>query len=125
MPIPRPDNLRPPKTKEEARARGRNGGIKSGIARREKRLLSQIYADFLAKEHEITLKSGEKKRLSGAKMVEEVVKRIIAKGESHSVSMMKEIREATEGTKSQTTLQNADGTAIISGITVSFVSPHE
>lgn len=31
------DNLRPPRTKEEARERGRNGGIKSGEARRKKR----------------------------------------------------------------------------------------
>lgn len=31
------DNLRPPRTSEEARERGRNGGIKSGEARRRKR----------------------------------------------------------------------------------------
>lgn len=31
------DNLRPPKTSEEAKARGHNGGIASGIARRRKR----------------------------------------------------------------------------------------
>ena len=31
------ENLRPPKTSEEAKERGRNGGIASGIARRKKR----------------------------------------------------------------------------------------
>ncbi len=33
----RPENMRPPRTKEEAKQRGRNGGIASGIARRRKR----------------------------------------------------------------------------------------
>lgn len=33
----RPENMRPPQTKEEAKERGRNGGIKSGEARRRKR----------------------------------------------------------------------------------------
>lgn len=35
------DNLRPPRTKEEARERGRNGGIKSGEARRKKRTMKK------------------------------------------------------------------------------------
>lgn len=35
-------NLRPVRTKEEARERGRNGGIASGKARRAKKTISQI-----------------------------------------------------------------------------------
>lgn len=35
-------NLIPVRTKEEARARGRNGGVASGIARRQKKTLAQI-----------------------------------------------------------------------------------
>lgn len=35
-------NLKPVKTKSEARERGRNGGIKSGQVRREKRTIQQI-----------------------------------------------------------------------------------
>lgn len=35
-------NLKPVKTKSEARERGRNGGIASGQARREKRTIQQI-----------------------------------------------------------------------------------
>lgn len=34
-----PENLRPPKTSEEAKERGRKGGIKSGEARRKKRTM--------------------------------------------------------------------------------------
>ena len=41
-------NLRPVRTKEEARARGTNGGIKSGEARREKKLLSDLLLRKLA-----------------------------------------------------------------------------
>lgn len=41
------DNLRPVKTKEEARMRGRNGGIASGIARRRKKDMKQRLQDAL------------------------------------------------------------------------------
>ena len=55
MANPNPDqsHLNPVKTKKEARKRGRNGGIKSGEVRREKKLLSQMYAKILAKENGI------------------------------------------------------------------------
>lgn len=36
-----PKNMRPPRTKEEAKKRGRNGGIASGVARRKKRDMKQ------------------------------------------------------------------------------------
>ena len=36
---------------EELKKRQSNGGKKGAIKKREKKLLSQIYADFLAKEH--------------------------------------------------------------------------
>lgn len=36
-----PENLRPPKTKEEARKRGTNGGIKSGVVRRRKKAFKE------------------------------------------------------------------------------------
>ena len=83
------DNLRPVKTKEEARERGRNGGKKSGIAKREKKLMSQVYADILAEQ------TGQKKGLD----LKTVVKTILQEGGSPAVSMLKEIREATEGQK--------------------------
>lgn len=41
------DNLIPVRTKEEARERGRKGGIASGIARREKRDRKQMASDLL------------------------------------------------------------------------------
>ena len=43
------ENLRPVQTKEEARKRGRNGGIKSGEARREKKLFKEAIEKKLGK----------------------------------------------------------------------------
>lgn len=44
------NNLKPVQSTEEARRRGRNGGIKSGIARREKKLLQEAATDSLNKK---------------------------------------------------------------------------
>jgi hypothetical protein len=86
----RVENLRPAKTTEVAKARGKLGGIRSGEAKREKKLLSTMYADMLAKGFEV-----EGERLS----LDQVVTAVLARSDSASVSMLKEIREATEGSK--------------------------
>ena len=100
----------PIRTSEEAVKRGRAGGKKSGEVRREKKLMSSIYAEYLAKEHDITI-NGERKKISGDAMLAQVMSKILARGDSSSVSLMKEIREATEGSKA--TIQNPDGTPLI------------
>ena len=41
-------NLKPIRTASEAREKGRNGGIASGIARREKKTVQKILNDFLS-----------------------------------------------------------------------------
>ena len=41
-------NLRPIRTESEAREKGRNGGIASGIARREKKTVQKILNEFLS-----------------------------------------------------------------------------
>ena len=88
-----PQNL-VPLTTEKARKIGTEGGVKSGIVKREKKLLSAMYADLLAKGFEV---DGE--RLS----LDEVASAIMARRDSASVSMLKEIREATEGSKTKVT----------------------
>ena len=40
-------NLKPIRTESEAREKGRNGGIASGAARREKKTVQKILGDFL------------------------------------------------------------------------------
>lgn len=82
-------NLKPIQSKDEARARGRAGGIRSGAARREKKMLSDIYIRFLS----------EKYSAKGYTTLADTVAAILARCDSASVSMLKEIREATEGSK--------------------------
>lgn len=114
---------KPIRTSEEAVKRGRAGGKKSGEVRREKKLMSSIYADYLAKEHDITV-NGEKKKISGDAMLAQVMSKILARGDSSSVSLMKEIREATEGNK--TTISNPDGSPLIpQKITFEIVDPND
>jgi hypothetical protein len=86
-----PHNLRSltTRTMSEQREIARKGGIASGEARREKKLMSQIYADYLSK----------KEGLTEGMTLESVIETVLARGDSSSVSMMKEIREATEGQK--------------------------
>ena len=95
------DNLKPIKTlsTEEAKRRGSNGGKVSGAKRREKKLMSQIYAEFLDKDHEVIGKDGIKKKLSGQALLNSVMSKVLSRGDSSSVRLMREIRETTEGSR--------------------------
>jgi hypothetical protein len=75
------------RTKEEQREIARKGGKASQKKQREKRLLSQIYADVLA----------DLENLPEGQNLKDIIRVIIKKKKPHSVSMLKEIREATEG----------------------------
>lgn len=93
-----PENIESKKIRStsEAREKGRNGGIASGKSRRKKKLLSQIYGELLIDEYEVTI-SGEKKKITGDKLIKNVARDVLMRRDSSSVSMMREIREATEG----------------------------
>jgi DNA integrity scanning protein DisA with diadenylate cyclase activity len=93
-----PENMRPPRTKAEAKARGAKGGKASGVARREKKLMSQIYAEFLAEKFNVKTEHGPR-FTTGEKLVNQVVKQVLIAGGPGAVSLMREIREATEGSK--------------------------
>jgi hypothetical protein len=99
------ENLIPVRSKEEARMRGSAGGKKSGEARREKKLMSTIYGEFLAERFSVTIDGG-KKEISGSELVNSVVKKIIVAGGPAAVSLMKEIREATEGSRASLSIEN-------------------
>lgn len=83
----------PPKgvqfTAETAREKGALGGKKTAEVKREKKLLSAIYAEYIAKANGI----------DGYTDIKDVISAVLERGDSASVSMMKEIREATEGSK--------------------------
>ena len=106
------ENLKPC-TKENARERQLKSAEKRKENNAKKKLMSQIYAEFLEREYNV--RQGDKERkLTGAELVNECMKKIIARGDSASVSLMKEVREGTEGTKMQlsgsinTTLQTTE-----------------
>jgi len=86
------------RTPEELKEMTRLGGIASGKARRKKKLMKEIYAEFLAKEHNIKDESGVDKKISGSELLGIVMSKVLSRGDSASVSLMKEIREATSGT---------------------------
>ena len=88
-------NLRTP-TSEEAREMQRKGAEKRKENNAKKKLMSQIYAEFLEREYEV--KAGEgKRKLSGAELVNEVMRKVLARSDSSSVSLMREIRSCLEG----------------------------
>lgn len=101
------DNLKP---KTSAKARGKLGGLKSGQAKRERKMLSAMYADFLAKEHNVQI-DGKAAKLPGYMLAERVIAKVLARGDGAAVRLLKEIREATEGSKVQMT--GADGAPLI------------
>jgi len=111
-PNPNTDNLiknseRTPKERKEI---ARKAGIKSGEVRREKALMSVEYGKALANAHNL---AGKGKKLHV------VVEELLLQG---NVQMMKEVREATEGSKS--ILMNPDGSGMFKkGIKISFESP--
>ena len=93
------DNLTP-FTSDNAKEMQRKGAEKRKENNAKKKLMSQIYAEFLEREYEV--KAGEgKRKLSGAELVNEVMRKVLARSDSSSVSMLKEIRESTEGSKIQ------------------------
>lgn len=75
-------------TTEEARKIGREGGKASVRARREKRLMSQIFAELLSNGLD--------------KDIERTSTKVIRKGGGPAVSLMKTIAEVTEGSKIKT-----------------------
>lgn len=90
-------NLRPKliSTTEEAKRLGSAGGKASAKARREKKIISSIYIDFLLKK---TKSQIDGKSLTGKQLLDNAVKSIITKGtDAAKVALMKEMREALEG----------------------------
>jgi len=78
------------RTPEQRKENTRKAGIASGKARREKRLLSQEYAKLLADGFSV---EGVPLTLAA------VVSAILARCDSSSVALLREIREATEGSR--------------------------
>ena len=91
------DNLTP-FTSDNAKEMQRKGAEKRKENNAKKKLMSQIYAEFLEREYNV--RQGDKDRkLTGAELCNEVMRKVLARSDSASVSLMREIREGTEGQK--------------------------
>lgn len=89
----RKENLKP---KTSPQARGKLGGIKSVQVRKEKKLMSQIYADILADQ------SGIKRGGGIRAVVAEILNSTDPRVKAAKVSLIRELREGTEGSKLKT-----------------------
>lgn len=90
------------RTKDEARAISRNGGIKSGEVRKEKKLMSQILADYLQKEHNVVLYDIDgheinREKVTAEELINRTITAVMNRGDSASASMIKTLSEVTEG----------------------------
>lgn len=85
-------NLRPIKKGElstkEAQRRGSKGGKATARNKKERRLMSQIYAELISNGLD--------------KDIEKASKRVMRKGGGPAISLMRELREGTEGSKIKT-----------------------
>lgn len=87
MPRGNTDNLKPVQSKEEARERGRAGGIASGIARRERKTLKEELISLLSKgdtQEKISL-SLLKKALEGDTKAYEVIRDTVGEKPSSKI----------------------------------------
>lgn len=87
-------------TPENARERQLKSAAKRKENNERRKLLSEIYGDFLAEEFDIQ-QDGQKRKISGAEYCKLIAKTVLKRSDSSSVAMLKEIRESTEGSKMQ------------------------
>lgn len=78
------DNLKPVRTKTEARERGRNGGIASGKARREKKALKDTLEELLA----MPIKDGKSSDIDKIKSIAGIKGKNITMQEAIMVAML-------------------------------------
>jgi hypothetical protein len=90
-------NLRTPTT-DEAKEMQKKSAQKRKENHAKKVLMSQIYADFLAREYDVKVGEG-KRKISGSELVNEAMKKILVRGDNSTIALMKEVRETLEGQK--------------------------
>lgn len=98
----REENLKKavPFTKKNAKEMQKLSAEKRKENNEKKKLLSEMYAEFLTDEYNVR-KDGETIKLSGTDYIKTIIKAVVSRGDSSTVAMLKEIREATEGSKVQ------------------------
>ena len=84
-----PQNLKPVRTASEAREIGKRGGEASGKARKVKKLMSAILADYLARQ-------------KGVDCFDTYIEKVLKRGDGSTVSMIKTFADVIEGSKTKT-----------------------
>lgn len=74
------------------------GGRAAAKVKRKKRMISEIYAQSLSKIYSVEI-GDVQKRMNGERLILYVIGEILERRDSASVALLKEIREATEGSK--------------------------
>ena len=87
------------RTEEERKEIAKKGQKASVEAKKEKKMMSVLYAEYLAKEHNVIGKDGTKKQVTAEEFFHGIVNKVLSRGDGSSVRLMKEIREASEGQK--------------------------
>jgi hypothetical protein len=98
----RVENLSIIKDSETARARGKLGGVASGKARQQRKLVSQIIAQWLAKDHEVPSYNPitgkvEYKTMTTDELMDHAMVQVLSRGDAASGSMLKILSEINEG----------------------------
>lgn len=111
--MPGKDNLKPVRTKSEARERGRKGGIASGEKRREKKAMKDTLETLL----KMPLEAGKAVDLEGIKSIAAI------KGKNITVQeaiMLAQIKKAIKGdTKAAEYIRDTSGNKLKEGVEIS------
>lgn len=88
-----PQNLQPVKTKEEARERGRAGGIASGKAKRARKTMRQLALELGDLPIDLTLPGGKKKKSTmAAAVVMGQYQAAVKKGNTKAAQFLAQLR---------------------------------
>lgn len=98
----RVENLTSIRDTETAKALGKLGGIASGKARQQRKLVSQIIAAWMLKDHKVpsynpTTGKIEYNEMSTDALMDYAMTTVLARGDAASSSMLKTIAEINEG----------------------------
>jgi hypothetical protein len=83
---------------DEAKELGRQGGIASGKARREKKVIRELYFEALSRKYKVLKPDGSTEEIAGTEKFIRVWEKLMDIGNSSSVSLMREMRESIDGT---------------------------
>lgn len=111
------ENLKPVRSKEEARERGKNGGIKSGEARRAKKTMKEML-DYLLEKEIANSKTGESVTYREAILTSCIKKAI--KGDVKAAQFVRDT--AGEAPINKTEVTGKDGAPLVQKV---FVTENE